>query len=782
MVPWSGTLVKEGEWTGDDRLFEPGSLEWGVLPIPLRWAPEDFGGHDGAQHVGWITSIVRADGNEINASGTIFDPTCQAYLEQCREAGAQAGVSVDVDSDESTIEIPPDALPDGEPPVPGTEYPVLNEMTRFQAGRIRAATIVDIPAFIDAGLTLTASVAPEPTHAGLAVQAADTGRVLMLQRAMPTTCPQCGEHITWDSSDGPQHDDGSISHDDGSSVSDAVDDPAAGKWEFPGGGIEPGETPMAAAAREFQEETGLPVPPGQVTNTWTSTNGVYALHVYSTPNEMADCNPPTDDHVVPNPDGDSFETAAWFTPEDLADMPSLRDEAKATPWEMFDMTMPDAPAIDPTAPDAPALTPEQTKALNTLMDALKAADTAGDDPAIMDLLDSQTDVDDNIDCAMGDVAGLLGVDPPVDADAPDDMDTLIASAAPVAPPADWFEPFELDGPTPLTITADGRVFGHLADWNSCHASGEYSGQCVRPPSDPEARYFHLGQVLTAEGSLVAAGVVTVGGGHAARNKKIQAAIEHYDNASTAVAVVRAHEDKYGIGIFGSVTPGATDTQIATLRRHPLSGDWRKEGGKWRLIAAHAVNTPGYPVLRGQALVASIGPESFIVEGRVERDPAGVDFRSAADYIAKSIGMDHESLVASYRRSFEGVIVASVGGDTSLPIAPYDTAWDASKAADDILGKYTDGTGHVDEQSVEKAFLYIDGDPQLKGSYHLPIADFVNGELQIIPNAVQAAAGGEGVGAVAGISGPDKADVSTKICTLYSAIQAKFPEAPDCPLT
>jgi bis(5'-nucleosidyl)-tetraphosphatase len=29
------------------------------------------------------------------------------------------------------------------------------------------------------------------------------------------------------------------------------------KWEFPKGGIEPGETPRSAAAREFQEETGI---------------------------------------------------------------------------------------------------------------------------------------------------------------------------------------------------------------------------------------------------------------------------------------------------------------------------------------------------------------------------------------------------------------------------------------------------------------------------------------------------------------------------------------------
>jgi 8-oxo-dGTP diphosphatase len=33
----------------------------------------------------------------------------------------------------------------------------------------------------------------------------------------------------------------------------------AGKWEFPGGKIEPGETPFAAAVRETREETNLAV-------------------------------------------------------------------------------------------------------------------------------------------------------------------------------------------------------------------------------------------------------------------------------------------------------------------------------------------------------------------------------------------------------------------------------------------------------------------------------------------------------------------------------------------
>lgn len=131
-----------------------------------------------------------------------------------------------------------------------------------------------------------------PRVAGLAVRAADTGRVLMLQRAL----------------------------DD--------DDPAAGAWEFPGGHIEPGETPAAAARREWSEETGCQVPDGTVTGGWTSPDGVYEGIVLTVGTED-DVPAFGDRDEVTNPDdpdGDRIEALAWWDPAHLTDNPAVRDE------------------------------------------------------------------------------------------------------------------------------------------------------------------------------------------------------------------------------------------------------------------------------------------------------------------------------------------------------------------------------------------------------------------------------------------------------------------------
>lgn len=57
------------------------------------------------------------------------------------------------------------------------------------------------------------------------------------------------------------------------------------KWEFPGGKIEPGETPDAAVRREFQEETGISCSDlahlGDHTHDWHLPDGsVLRVHIH----------------------------------------------------------------------------------------------------------------------------------------------------------------------------------------------------------------------------------------------------------------------------------------------------------------------------------------------------------------------------------------------------------------------------------------------------------------------------------------------------------------------
>lgn len=158
---------------------------------------------------------------------------------------------------------------------------------------------------------------------GLAVVAKDTGRVLMLQRALDAS------------------------------------DPAAGTWEMPGGKMDDCEAPFECAVREWMEELGCELPDGYVTAEWTSTNGVYQGFVYVVPSESdVDCNMDHANRSVMNPDdpdGDNIEVAAWMDPDHLATrdggaMPGMRAELAADlGWLALVKAAPDAGPISQEA-------------------------------------------------------------------------------------------------------------------------------------------------------------------------------------------------------------------------------------------------------------------------------------------------------------------------------------------------------------------------------------------------------------------------------------------------
>lgn len=177
----------------------------------------------------------------------------------------------------------------------------------------------------------------------------------------------------------------------------------------------------------------------------------------------------------------------------------------------------------------------------------------------------------------------------------------IQAAIVESPPAEWFEPPALDGPTPLTVTADGQVYGHLALWDTCHRG--FDGVCITPPRDStNYEEFHANaRVLLADGKLLGVGCLTMDLPHAGIRVPEEAALRHYDHSGTVAAYVRAGDDAYGVWVAGQIAPGLPPDRTETLRRLSLSGDWRPRGGRYHLIAAQAVPVPGFAI---RARVAS----------------------------------------------------------------------------------------------------------------------------------------------------------------------------------
>lgn len=169
---------------------------------------------------------------------------------------------------------------------------------------------------------------------------------------------------------------------------------------------------------------------------------------------------------------------------------------------------------------------------------------------------------------------------------------LVASAAPVEPPAAWFRDPGLTEPTRLTITDEGRVFGHIAEWGVCHIG---LANCVEPPTSPsDYSFFRTGSVKTKEGSVLPTGRLVMGGGHANLRASAASATEHYDRSSAALADVEVGEDAFGIWFSGALRPGVTAEQVREFRGSDLSGDWRPIRGHLELVAALSVSVGGFP--------------------------------------------------------------------------------------------------------------------------------------------------------------------------------------------
>lgn len=192
-------------------------------------------------------------------------------------------------------------------------------------------------------------------------------------------------------------------------------------------------------------------------------------------------------------------------------------------------------------------------------------------------------------------------------------ETLTASGAdlaPIEPPYDWFFEPEADRLTPLTVTDDGRVFGHLAPRDLCHTG--FPDACrLSPVSRTSYAHFHVGELRCDDGRRVHVGrvIVAENDGHAPIGMNAQAAQRFYDKTGAVGAFVRAVDGRFGIWLSGAIRSDAPPTVVRDLMANPPSGDWRQINGNLELIAASSVPVPGFPVPRAQyAMTASANGE------------------------------------------------------------------------------------------------------------------------------------------------------------------------------
>lgn len=176
-----------------------------------------------------------------------------------------------------------------------------------------------------------------------------------------------------------------------------------------------------------------------------------------------------------------------------------------------------------------------------------------------------------------------------------------AGMAPLHPPREWFDNPELVEPTALTVTDDGRVFGHVETFQ-CHIGRPDA--CVPPPSNCSFDLFHVGMLKCDDGTEVAVGQLTMDTDHASIQSDVAASIRHYDNTGLAIADVRVGYDGFGTWMAGALRPDVDAVKVRAFKAAKVSGDWRPTRMGHELVAVLVVNSGGFPVPRPQALVAS----------------------------------------------------------------------------------------------------------------------------------------------------------------------------------
>jgi hypothetical protein len=586
-LAWHGVLAPEGVWSGDGRMFAPDALRFRDLPLPLTWQKATSDGHDGSVVVGRIDTIERVDGMMAASGVFLATPEADEVVGLIAEFG-KFGVSVDADDPEFSFDEDTGKI-------------------TFTSARIASASVVSIPAFAEAYITLgPAQVTEEeecdpesPDYEDCLAKkgSGDSDKAPPFEPKKAAGLIQ--PHAIWErlSYNYPLPVDPTISATTNTTstitfISEEKWDGSAGRFtpeqwkracvlhvcdgmekschklpiKEPGGALS--RAGVHAAAARFNQ---VDAPAEAKASAKSQLRGAYK-QLGEEPPDVLKASAAVDTFIPEGKRG-----PGWITnPEDTQRIHNYWTKKGEEGYQKIGWGV-----------------PGDFNRCRVLVGE-KIAENSPEDLIYLNRICAQWHHD------------ALGYYPSQHHSAKDTMPmdlpkvggpsvALVASADTVKAPADWFTDPHLPGPTHLTITAQGRVFGHIAEWKTCHIG--YEGVCVAPPTSPSNyAYYATGRVLTDDGASVRTGVLSLGGGHAGPGLRTKAAMAHYDSTSSAVADVAVGEDEHGIWCAGWVRPGTTDEQVVALRASDVSGDWREIAGELEMVAALAVNTGGFPVV------------------------------------------------------------------------------------------------------------------------------------------------------------------------------------------